>query len=86
MNWWGFILTMLVMSSILLAVALAIYGRGSDEKEVPCYDNHNNVIKGVTCENKMVLSESAKLWGIMFTVFVWFVMLFINIRAWREQC
>lgn len=84
MNWWGFTFTVGMITLILFATALSIYD-SSDSKEIPCYDNHNNVIHGVTCENKMILSESSKLWGEIFIVLGWFVMLFFNILVWREQ-
>ena len=51
MNWFSFILFIFILSLVTQPVFWSIYD-SSPEKEVPCYDEHNNQIKDLVCINK----------------------------------
>ena len=51
MNWFSFILFTVILSIVIQSTFWSMYD-SSPEKEVPCYDEHNNQIKDLVCINK----------------------------------
>jgi len=60
MNWFSFILFIFILSLVTQPVFWSIYD-SSPEKEVPCYDEHNNQIKDLVCINKHVVIQDLRM-------------------------
>lgn len=54
----------------ILAAAFFVVAFNSDikEKEVPCYDNHNNQIKGLSCTSQTIDDKSDAILSIIILI------------------
>ena len=57
MNWAGFIIMVFILSLVGQSLVWSAYN-SNPEKEVPCYDEHNNQIKDLVCINKQFEIQS----------------------------
>ena len=60
MNWFRFILFVLILSLVGQSVVWSAYD-SNPEKEIPCYDEHNNQIKDLVCINEYIGVQNLRI-------------------------